>query len=301
MRAMLAFVVFLSFVPLSRAVESICPADYYPFTPGLEREYVDFELQTRVERVLGVESGTGLFMLENPTPWEPGSVHYWACDDRGLTLYKEVSSMQTPYALNPPITKFPDPMEIDVQYEQTSELSGSGLPPVPYLCRATFLGIEDHAVDGTNYPLCAKVAVYEYSELYDPGSGKTYSSLVESTEWWAPAVGPVEKQVHFVADQAILGHTDVTFASLMVRFFTVPPLDISRTLAGETRISWNSLADVTYTVCAHDGTSGPYTELPAVFTGSGGLMEWIDDGSLTGAPPTSPSVTARFYRLRADP
>jgi len=82
--------------------------------------------------------------------------------------------------------------------------------------------------------------------------------------------------------------------------FTVAIESISYSVAQGVRITWQSVAGATYTVY--------YTEsLPAVWqalqtlAGTGGLMDWFDNGSLTGKHPGSPGVLRRFYRLRGEP
>jgi hypothetical protein len=35
----------------------------------------------------------------------------------------------------------------------------------------------------------------------------------------------------------------------------------------------------------------------STLTGTGSLMEWLDDGSKTGTPPTGTGILKRFYRL----
>jgi hypothetical protein len=48
------------------------------------------------------------------------------------------------------------------------------------------------------------------------------------------------------------------------------------------------------------GLRAPWTEL-STLTGTGSLMEWLDDGTETGTPPTAGSVLQRFYRLSGQP
>jgi hypothetical protein len=36
------------------------------------------------------------------------------------------------------------------------------------------------------------------------------------------------------------------------------------------------------------------------FTGTGSLMEWLDDGAETGTPPTAAGILMRFYRLSGE-
>jgi hypothetical protein len=64
--------------------------------------------------------------------------------------------------------------------------------------------------------------------------------------------------------------------------------------------AWHSIADARYTIEFADSLKAAWSEL-STLTGTGGLMEWLDDGTETGTPPRAGSVLKRFYRLRGQP
>jgi hypothetical protein len=64
--------------------------------------------------------------------------------------------------------------------------------------------------------------------------------------------------------------------------------------------AWHSIADASYTIEFADSLKAAWSEL-STLTGTGGLMEWLDDGTETGTPPTAGSVLKRFYRLSGQP
>jgi hypothetical protein len=87
----------------------------------------------------------------------------------------------------------------------------------------------------------------------------------------------------------------------MVRLFTVAIESISYSIAEGVRITWHSIANATYAIFYTDALSlsTVWTQL-STFTGTGGLMEWLDDGTETGTPPTASSILRRFYRLSGE-
>jgi hypothetical protein len=92
------------------------------------------------------------------------------------------------------------------------------------------------------------------------------------------------------------------FWGATVKLFSVAIQSISYTIAEGVRITWQSFADATYTVYYADVLSlSTVWNFVATLPGTGGLMEWLDDGSETGTPPTAASVLKRFYRLRGQP
>ena len=62
------------------------------------------------------------------------------------------------------------------------------------------------------------------------------------------------------------------------------------------RIVWHSDPDVRYTVNFSDDPKDPGKPV-ATFVGNGGLLEWLDDGSQTGASPEDPRIRRRYYRV----
>ena len=75
---------------------------------------------------------------------------------------------------------------------------------------------------------------------------------------------------------------------------------ISYSSAQGVRITWHSVAGVTYTIHSAESLTAPWNTL-ATLAGTGSLMEWLDDGSKTGTPPTAATILKRFYRLSGQP
>jgi len=90
------------------------------------------------------------------------------------------------------------------------------------------------------------------------------------------------------------------FWGATVKLFTVAIESISYSIAQGARITWQSIADASYTIEFTDSLRAAWTEL-STLTGTGGLMEWLDDGKETGTPPTTAGVLKRFYRLSGQP
>ena len=90
------------------------------------------------------------------------------------------------------------------------------------------------------------------------------------------------------------------FWGATVKLFTVAIQNISYNIAEGARITWHSIADASYTIQFADSLRAAWTEL-STLTGTGGLMEWLDDGTETGSPPTAAGILKRFYRLRGQP
>ncbi|NQT84950.1 hypothetical protein HQ563_18190, partial [bacterium] len=67
------------------------------------------------------------------------------------------------------------------------------------------------------------------------------------------------------------------------------------------RITWHSIAEATYTIEFTDKRTAGWTAIATPLTGTGGLMEWLDDGTETGTSPTASGVLKRFYRLGGQP
>lgn len=62
-------------------------------------------------------------------------------------------------------------------------------------------------------------------------------------------------------------------------------------------ITWESVAGAKYAVQYTDDLTAAWTTL-VTLTGTGTLMEWLDDGTLTALHPSN--VPKRFYRLRIE-
>jgi len=90
------------------------------------------------------------------------------------------------------------------------------------------------------------------------------------------------------------------FWGATVELFTVAIESISYSIAQGARITWHSISDASYTIEFTDSLLAVWTEL-STLTGTGGLMEWLDDGTETGTSPTAAGILKRFYRLREEP
>ena len=90
------------------------------------------------------------------------------------------------------------------------------------------------------------------------------------------------------------------FWGATVKLFTVAIQSITYSIAEGARITWHSIADASYTIEFTDSLRAAWTEL-STLTGTGGLMEWLDDGTETGTPPSASGVLSRFYRLSGRP
>ena len=90
------------------------------------------------------------------------------------------------------------------------------------------------------------------------------------------------------------------FWGATVKLFTVAIQSITYNIAEGARITWHSIADASYTIQFTDSLRAAWTEL-STLAGTGGLMEWLDDGTETGTPPSASGVLSRFYRLSGRP
>jgi len=91
------------------------------------------------------------------------------------------------------------------------------------------------------------------------------------------------------------------FWGATVRLFTVAIQSITYNIAEGARITWHSIAEATYTIEFTDKLTAGWTAIATPLTGTGGLMEWLDDGTETGTSPTASGVLKRFYRLGGQP
>ena len=88
----------------------------------------------------------------------------------------------------------------------------------------------------------------------------------------------------------------------MVRLFSVAIESISYNIAEGARLTWHSIADATYTIYYADALSlSTVWTFVREATATGGLMEWLDDGTETGTHPSEPGLLKRFYRLGGQP
>ncbi len=137
-------------------------------------------------------------------------------------------------------------------------------------------------------------ASYELTKSVMSGGGTTSTSPTYSVTgtFGQPSPVAVSDSESFCLGSGFWGAT--------VKLFTVAIENISYAIADGARITWQSIADASYTIEFTDSLLAAWTEL-STLTGTGGLMEWLDDGSETGSSPTLGSVLERFYRLRGQP
>lgn len=212
MRAKLTLTVCLVFCSSVWPQETICPADYYPLTVGAQWTYLDEVSGEATSRIVtGIEAG--LIALDD----DLGLVTYWSSDAEGLKVHKfylpdEEPDYQWSY-LEPPITRFPHSMEAGRAYTDTSFLNNPGLPVTTLVqFTATFEAIEDRFVKidvklQRTYPLCARMATRQATETSLAGL-KIMTTIIESTEWWAWGIGPVEQHLHVVTWDIISGEAE---------------------------------------------------------------------------------------------
>ncbi len=96
-------------------------------------------------------------------------------------------------------------------------------------------------------------------------------------------------------------HLGSGFWGATVRLFTVAIQSITYNIADGVRITWGSVADAEYTIYFTDRLTAAWTAIATPLTGTGNLMEWLDDGSETETPPSASGVLRRFYRLSGRP
>ena len=137
-------------------------------------------------------------------------------------------------------------------------------------------------------------ASYELTKSVMSGGGTTSTSASYSLTGTFRQPSPVQVSE---SDSFSLGSG---FWGATVKLFTVAIRNISYNIAEGARITWHSIADASYTILFTDNLRAAWTEL-STLTGTGGLMEWLDDGTETGSPPTAGSVLKRFYHLRGQP
>ena len=90
------------------------------------------------------------------------------------------------------------------------------------------------------------------------------------------------------------------FWGATVKLFTVAIESVTYSIAEGVWVVWHSIAGASYTVYFTDDLMAAWNAL-STFTGTGSLMEWLDDGTETRTPPTATSVLKRFYRLGGQP
>ena len=137
-------------------------------------------------------------------------------------------------------------------------------------------------------------ASYEITKSVMSGGGGASSSTSFSLTGTFAQPSPVDVSE---SDSYSLGSG---FWGAMVRMFSVSIQNIAYSVTEGARITWQSIAGASYTVYFTDSLTAAWNAL-STFTGTGSLMEWLDDGSETGTSPTASGVLKRFYRLGGQP
>jgi hypothetical protein len=137
-------------------------------------------------------------------------------------------------------------------------------------------------------------ASYELTRSVMSGGGTTSTSASYSVTGTFGQASPVD-----VSDSASY-NVGSGFWGATVRMFTVAIESISYSIAEGVRVAWQSIAGASYTVYFTDDLMDVWTALSS-FTGTGSLMEWLDNGTETSTPPTAAGVLKRFYRLSGQP
>jgi len=137
-------------------------------------------------------------------------------------------------------------------------------------------------------------ASYKLTRSVMSGGGTTSTSASYSVTGTLGQPSPVEvfESPSFSVGSGFWGAT--------VKLFTVAIESISYSVAEGARITWHSIAGANYTLYFTNDLMAVWTALSS-FTGTGGLMEWLDDGTETGTSPTASSILRRFYRLSGQP
>jgi hypothetical protein len=149
---------------------------------------------------------------------------------------------------------------------------------------------------GTGSALAQSSANYELTRSVMSGGGarSTSANYDLTGTLGQPSTVDVSESENYNLGSGFWGAT--------VRMFTVAIQSITYTVAESVRITWQSFADATYTIYYADALSfSTVWTFVATLPGTGGLMEWLDDGSETGAPPSAAGILRRFYRLGGQP
>jgi hypothetical protein len=137
-------------------------------------------------------------------------------------------------------------------------------------------------------------ASYEFTRSVMSGGGTTSTSASYELTGTLGQPSPVD-----VSDSANY-NLGSGFWGTTVKLFSVAIESISYSIAEGVRVAWQSIAGASYTVYFTEDLMDVWTALSS-FTGTGSLMEWLDDGGETGTPPTAASILKRFYRLSGQP
>jgi hypothetical protein len=137
-------------------------------------------------------------------------------------------------------------------------------------------------------------ASYEITRsVMSTGGGRSSSASYEVTGTLGqPSPVDVSESESFNLGSGFWGAT--------VKLFAVAIQSVSYNIAQGVRMTWHSIADASYTIYFTDNLTAAWNAL-STLTGTGGLMEWLDDGTETATSPTASGVLKRFYRLSGQP
>jgi len=137
-------------------------------------------------------------------------------------------------------------------------------------------------------------ASYDITKSVMSGGGTTSTSASYELTGTLGQPSPVE-----VSDSTTY-NLGSGFWGATVRLFTVAVESISYSIAEGARITWQSFSGASYTIQFTENLTAAWQSLSQL-VGTGGLMEWTDDGTETGSHPGLASVLRRFYRLLGQP
>ena len=150
-------------------------------------------------------------------------------------------------------------------------------------------------VAGTGNAVAQSSASYKLTRSVMSGGGTTSTSPSYSVTGTLGQPSPVQVSE---SDSFSLGSG---FWGATVKLFTVAIDNLSFSISEGARITWQSVADATYTVEFTDRLTAAWTAIATPLTGTGDFMEWFDDGTETGTHPSEPGLLKRFYRLLGQP
>jgi hypothetical protein len=146
----------------------------------------------------------------------------------------------------------------------------------------------------TGYAAAQSSASYELTRSVMSGGGTTSTSASYELTGTLGQPSPVD-----VSDSTSY-NLGSGFWGATVRLFSVAIESISYSIAEGARITWESFAGANYTIQFTENLTAAWQSLSQL-VGTGGLMEWLDDGTETGSHPGLASVLKRFYRLVGQP
>jgi len=145
--------------------------------------------------------------------------------------------------------------------------------------------VEAQGQSSTSYKMARSV-------ISEGGAQSTSASYALAGTLGQSSPGHISKSQSYYLGSGFWGAT--------VPLFSVAIKSISFSIAEGVRITWESTADAKYTIYFTESLADAWNSL-STLPGTGGLMEWLDDGTETGTLPADPSVMKRFYRLSGQP